>query len=51
MFSKRAGAEMKMREANVYAETKALSKGSFSVFIRILKAYICDNLQKETIKQ
>ena len=51
MPSKRVDAEMNMREANVWEETRALSKHPFSVFIRIRRLTYMMDVQKETIKQ
>ena len=48
MSSKRGDAEMNAREANVYEETRALSKGPFSIFIRIRGLTYVADVQKET---
>ena len=50
MSSKRADAELNMREANVQDETRDLSKGPCSVFIRIRRLTNVMDMQKETIK-
>ena len=51
MSSKRVDAELNTREANVQEETRALSKGPCSVFIRIGRLKCMMDVQKETIKQ
>ena len=51
MPSKRAGLRIKMpREANVREETRALSKGPCSVFIRIRRLTSVMDVHKETMK-
>ena len=51
MSSKRADAELNMREASVREETRALSKGPCSVFIRIRRLTSMMNVHKEIMKQ
>ena len=51
MSNKRADAELNTREANVQEETRALSKGPCSVFIRIRRLSNMMDVQKETIKR
>ena len=50
MSSKRVDAELNVREANVWEETRALSKDLCSVFIRIRTLTKVMNMQKETMK-
>ena len=51
MSSKRVDAELNMREANVWEETRTPSKGLFSIFIRIRRLTYVMDVQKETIRQ
>ena len=51
MSSKRADAELNMREANVPEETRALSKGPCSIVIRIRRLTNVMDVQLETMKQ
>ena len=44
-------AELNMREANVWEETRTLSKDPCSVFIRIRRLINVIHVQKETVKQ
>ena len=50
LFSKRADAELNVREANVRKETRAMSKGPCSVFIKIRRLTDVMDVHKETMK-
>ena len=50
MSSKRADADLNMREANVREETSVPSKGPCSVFIRIGRLTSVMDMQKATVK-
>ena len=51
LFSKRADTELNVREAYDQEETRALSKGPCSIFIRIRRLTNMMFMQKETMKQ
>ena len=51
MSSKRVDTELNTREANVLEEARTLSKGPFSIFIRIRRLTYAMDVQKETTKQ
>lgn len=51
MPSKRADPELTVREANVREDTRALTKGPCSIFIRIRRVTNVKDRQKETMKQ
>ena len=51
LSSKRADTELNTREANVWEETRALSKSPCSIFSKIKRLTNMIDMQKETMKQ
>ena len=50
MSSKREDAELTVREANVWEETRVLSKGPCSIFIRIRRLTNVMDVHEEAMK-